>query len=429
MFIGITGGVGAGKSTILQILKDKYDAHLIMADDVAKDLMCKGKSAYRKIVQTFGEEILGDDKEIDRQKLSSIVFQDDEKLLTLNQIVHPLVKKAILKEKNVMLILAGSLISMMVSQTLSYGSPLYGRRTFQILLKQVQFRYYCEFYDSLTTRRELIERYAVTGGVPKYIESFVENPCQDIYDSIEQHILNPSSYLYTEPYFLLQQEVTEIGSYFSLLRAIAAGNSKLSAIASALSVKATGLTKYLKTLIDLDILEREVPVTEDNPEKSKKGLYRIKDNYLRFWFAFVYPNMSLLESGNRAIVLEKIRHGLHRGHTSFVYENVCQEKMWDLNTAGAWDFHFSKLGRYWDNSTEIDITALDPDGHNLILGECKFWNEPIGLGILRALEKKAPSVSWNRDDRKVHYILFSISGFTDELQAIAKEREDVLLCE
>lgn len=335
----------------------------------------------------------------------------------------------ILKEKNVMLILAGSLISMMVSQTLSYGSPLYGRRTFQILLKQVQFRYYREFYDSLTTRRELIERYAVTGGVPKYIESFVENPCQDIYDSIEQHILNPSSYLYTEPYFLLQQEVTEIGSYFSLLRAIAAGNSKLSAIASALSVKSTGLTKYLKTLIDLDILEREVPVTEDNPEKSKKGLYRIKDNYLRFWFAFVYPNMSLLESGNRAIVLEKIRHGMHRGHTSFVYENVCQEKMWDLNTAGAWDFHFSKLGRYWDNSTEIDITALDPDGHNLILGECKFWNEPIGPGILRALEKKAPSVSWNRDDRKVHYILFSISGFTDELQAIAKEREDVLLCE
>ena len=99
MFIGITGGVGAGKSTILQILKEKYDAHLIMADDVAKDLVCKGKSAYRKIVQTFGGEILGEDKEIDRQKLSSIVFQDDAKLQELNQIVHPLVKKAILKEK------------------------------------------------------------------------------------------------------------------------------------------------------------------------------------------------------------------------------------------------------------------------------------------------------------------------------------------
>ena len=100
MFIGITGGVGAGKSTILQILKRKYDAHLIMADDVAKDLMRKGKSAYRKLVETFGEEILGEDKEIDRQMFSSIVYQDEEKRRTVNEIVHPLVKKAILKEKN-----------------------------------------------------------------------------------------------------------------------------------------------------------------------------------------------------------------------------------------------------------------------------------------------------------------------------------------
>lgn len=100
MFIGITGGVGAGKSTILKILEEKYDAHLIMADDVAKELMRKGKSAYRKVVAFFGEEILGDDKEIDRQRLSAIVFQGADKLQTLNGIVHPLVKKAIIKEKD-----------------------------------------------------------------------------------------------------------------------------------------------------------------------------------------------------------------------------------------------------------------------------------------------------------------------------------------
>lgn len=99
MFIGITGGVGAGKSTILQILKEKYDAHLIMADDVAKELMRKGKSAYREIVRTFGKEVLAEDGEFDRHKLASIVYADEEKRLSINQIVHPLVKKAILKEK------------------------------------------------------------------------------------------------------------------------------------------------------------------------------------------------------------------------------------------------------------------------------------------------------------------------------------------
>ena len=68
----------------------------------------------------------------------------------------------------------------------------------------------------------------------------------------------------------------------SIIKAIAAGNHKLSTIAAVLEVKSTNLTKYLKTLMDLDILERRVPVTEENPEKSKRGLYKIKDNYLRF---------------------------------------------------------------------------------------------------------------------------------------------------
>ena len=99
MFIGVTGGVGAGKSTILQILKEKYNAHIIMADDVAKELMNKGKASYRAIVKEFGNEILREDGEIDRQKLAEIVFQDEEKLKLLNSIVHPLVRKAIVKEQ------------------------------------------------------------------------------------------------------------------------------------------------------------------------------------------------------------------------------------------------------------------------------------------------------------------------------------------
>ena len=78
---------------------------------------------------------------------------------------------------------------------------------------------------------------------------------------IQKCVLNLSGYLYDEPHFLLQQEVSEVGSYFSIIKAIAAGNHKLSTIAAVLEVKSTNLTKYLKTLMDLDILERRVPVT------------------------------------------------------------------------------------------------------------------------------------------------------------------------
>ena len=331
-----------------------------------------------------------------------------------------------LKDRSVMVILCGSLISMMESQTLSYSSPLYGRRTAQIRLKQIPFRYYHEFFPDKSPR-ELVEYYSVTGGVPKYIELFSES--DDIYHAIQKNILNRSGYLYDEPHFLLQQEVSEIGNYFSVIRAIAAGNSKLSAISTVLEVKSTSLTKYLKTLIDLDILEREVPVTEENPEKSKKGLYKIKDNYLRFWFAFIYPNMSFIESGNSAIVLDKIRKSMVSGHTAFVYEDVCREQMWKLNANGAWPFHFSKLGRWWDSRNEIDIAAIDPDGSNLILGECKFWQEPVGSNILYALEQKAATVEWRKDRRHTWLILFSAAGFTDELKEIAKSRSDLILAE
>ena len=68
MFIGVTGGVGAGKSTILQILEEKYHAHLIIADDVARNLMNRGKASYKAIVKAFGEDILQEDGAIDRQK-------------------------------------------------------------------------------------------------------------------------------------------------------------------------------------------------------------------------------------------------------------------------------------------------------------------------------------------------------------------------
>ena len=330
----------------------------------------------------------------------------------------------ILKDRQVMVILCGSLISMMQSQTLAYDSPLYGRRTAQIRLKQIPFAYYHQFFPD-KSRKELIEMYAVTGGVPKYIELFSQS--NDIYSAIEKCVLNRSGYLYDEPHFLLQQEVSEVGSYFSIIKAIAAGNTKLSSIAGVLEVKSTSLTKYLKTLIDLDILEREVPVTEDSPEKSKKGLYKIKDNYLRFWFAFVYPNMSFIESGHGRIVMDKIRKSLVRNHIAFVYEDVCRERMWEMNAKGVWPFYFSKLGRYWDSKEEIDIAAIDPDGKNLILGECKYWQEPVGVHVLRELEAKAKTVSWEKEKRKTWFVLFSVNGFTEELRAEAAARTDLQL--
>jgi len=330
----------------------------------------------------------------------------------------------LLKDRNVMVIICGSLVSMMESQTLAYSSPLYGRRTGQIKLKQIPFRYYNEFFPD-KTEKELIQYYAITGGVPKYIELFYGS--KDIYKAIENNVLSKSSFLYDEPNFLLQREVSEVGSYFSLIKIIAAGNRKLSRMASALEIKQTGLTKYLKTLINLDILEREVPVTEYNPEKSKKGLYKIKDNFMVFWFKFIFPNLNYIESGHDELAMKKIRTNLVNMHIAYVYEDICTEKMWQLNADNIWNFHFDKVGRWWDNDTEIDIVAIDTTGNDIIFGECKYWNNTIGLDVLDGLEIKANKVEWKKKERRNHFILFSISGFSDELTKLAKIRNDLVL--
>lgn len=330
----------------------------------------------------------------------------------------------ILKDRNVMVILCGSLISMMESQTLAYSSPLYGRRTGQIKLKQIPFRHYHAFFPD-KSEKELITYYAVTGGVPKYIELFYDS--SDVYTAIEHNILSKSSFLYDEPNFLLQREVSEVGSYFSIIKTIAAGNQKLSKIATTLELKQTGLTKYLKTLINLDILEREVPITEDNPENSKRGLYKIKDNFIVFWFKFIFPNLNYIESGHAELAMRKIRANFVDAHVSYVYEDVCMDKMWTLNSSDTWDFHFDKVGRWWNNNTEIDIVALDREGKHVIFGECKYWTNKVGVDVLQNLELKAEQFDWQRGARKDYFILFSISGFSDELTELSKTRDDLLL--
>ena len=139
--------------------------------------------------------------------------------------------------------------------------------------------------------------------------------------------------------------------------------------------------------------------------------------------------MSFIESGHGRIVMDKIRKGLVRNHIAFVYEDVCAERMWEMNAQSVWPFYFSKLGRYWDSKEEIDIVAIDPDGKNLILGECKYWQEPVGVSVLRSLEAKAEMVAWEKGKRKTWLVLFSVNGFTEELRAVAETRTDLQLCE
>ncbi len=322
-------------------------------------------------------------------------------------------------DKNVMVILCGSLISMMYSEVLSYDSPLYGRRTAQIKLQPISFEYYKEFFDN-KSKRELIEFYSITGGIPKYILEFDRN--RNPLWNIENNIFNKDNFLYSEPKFLLQEEINDLSRYFSILNSIALGNTKLSSICSHLGLNSSSMTSYITKLIDLDILEKEVPVTE-NIENGKKGLYKIKDNYLKFWFSYVYPYQSYLEIENLSYPLEKIKNEFNLW-VSKIYEDLARETI--LNNSEI-PFPIKKLGRWWNNNEEIDIVGLGDN--EIIFGECKWSSKKVGLSVLLSLKEKSKSVKWNNSSRKEYFILFSKEGFSDDLISLSKKDKTIILSE
>ena len=313
-----------------------------------------------------------------------------------------------LSKANVMVILSCSLVSSFSSQLLSFSSPLYVRFTSQIRLLPLCFSQYHEYMKKDISEVELVKRYSVTGGFPKYIEAL--NNTDSLKKAIQLNLLNPSCPIYEEPLNLIQKELREPGVYLSLLRAIATGNHNPTNISSQTQQKMTNLPRYLKVLMDLDIIERDVPVTEKNPEKSKRGRYKIKDNFLSFWFKYIYPNRSYIEIGKGDTVIESLSKSFVESHVSEVYKQICLEKLWTLSTKGLFPDILERVGRWWDNSHEIE-----------------FWKGPVGANILYQLEQKTAFIDWHKASRKTIYVIFSINGFTDDIKSLALGRDDVFL--
>ena len=328
----------------------------------------------------------------------------------------------LLAPQNIFLILCGSMVHMMYNTTLSYDSPLYGRRTGQMRLEPISFLDFREFFPNLTFP-ELVEFYSVVGGVPKYIETIV--PDKTIFENIENSILNKNEYLYQEPRFILGEEITEAMTYFSILRTIAEGEHKIGNIAGKLNLPGSNITKYLEVLIDLDILQRQVPITEKQPTKSKKGLYFIKDNFFRFWFYYIFPHQNQLELDYTDYVLKIIRSNFFH-FVAPVFETIAQQLLGHWNSENRLPFTFEKCGRWWNRNQEIDVIALNNETKEILFCECKWLNKAIDVNVLNTLKEKVKHVDWFKHERKEYFLLFSKSGFTDRLIRVARQ-ENVLL--
>jgi len=352
-----------------------------------------------------------------------IVIDEFPYLIDTNRAIPSIFQKGWdedLHESGIFLILLGSSIGMMETEVLDYRSPLFGRRTGQMLIEPLGYQEARQFFPGKTAE-EFLQFYAVLGGMPAYLLQF--DPRLDLWSNIHKNILTPEAYLFREPEFILREELREPRNYFSILRAISLGKTRPGEIINETGFDKNIVGKYLSVLTDLKIVKREVPITEVSFEKSKKGIYGLDDHFFRFWFGYVYPNRGFVEEGAVNHVIEsKIKPGFDM-FVSSTFEDVCRSFVRKTTIGG---MRFSQVGRWWSKDGEIDVVAMGEDGNTILFGEAKWSRQAVGADVLDDLKKKAPLVGWKNSDRNEVFALFSRNKFTPALKRRAMQ-ENVFL--
>ncbi len=284
---------------------------------------------------------------------------------------------------DVLLILCGSFIGFMEREVLGRRSPLFGRRTAQILLRPFDYREAAAFHP----RYSLIDRartYFLCGGIPLYLRAFSDRRSFEI--NLAAQLLDEHAALYREPDFLLREELREVESYYALLLAVAGGHTAASDIARVSGIAPGSLPYYLKQLIELGYLARRYPLTGEG--KKPRGVrYDLGDPLLRFWFRFVFSEQSQIRLlGPDRALRELIKPHLdaYFGHC---FERLCREALPRLYSQEGVTASF-EIGEYWSKQTQIDVVGLRADGWT-DLAECKWGAVRSAPAVERELDEKA----------------------------------------
>ena len=304
-----------------------------------------------------------------------------------------------------MLILCGSSMSYMEDHVLAYKAPLYGRRTAQIKVQPFDFFETCQYFENFSNADKALA-YGFTGGTPQYILQVDDR--LSIEENIKNIYLNPASSIFEEPNNLLKQEMREPAIYNAIISAIASGCSKMNEISSNVGEDSSVCAIYVKNLIMLGIVKKELPYGE---KASRKTIYSIEDNMFRFWYRFIPANVSIISRGAADLAYKRIAPELPH-YMGGVFEEICKQYLWRLILEGKCAVNFSDIGRWWGNNPttrrqeEIDIMGADND--SALFGECKWNNENVDLGVLEKLAERSNLFRFN----KKYLYLFSKTGFT-----------------
>jgi AAA+ ATPase superfamily predicted ATPase len=328
------------------------------------------------------------------------------------------------------LVLCGSQVGQMEALN-AERSPLHGR-LIPVQLRPLPYEQAALFLTTLPPM-DRFERFAITGGMPRYLSELGSG---QIRDTISERILDRDGPLWDEARTVLEQELRESRSYFSIVSVLATGDKEQREIATATRLSNSVVSKYLQVLSNLRIVRRRTPIGS-GPD-SRSGRWRLEDPFFRFWFRFVFPYQDELESGLAARHLydAEVAPAL-TDHVAPAFEDWCRE--WTRNTFGAtasrvdawWGPALNEFRRTKERSTEeIDIVGMSR-GKVTVIGEVKWRNRAIDANILADIGRyKIPAMrqAGLRISRDYKTLIFAKGGYTNSIaQASAESNGRILL--
>ncbi|MGN1187426.1 MAG: ATP-binding protein [Lachnospiraceae bacterium] len=267
---------------------------------------------------------------------------------------------------------------------------------------------------------DIIRLYAITGGVPGYLACFVAE--RSLKDNIINEILKPEGKLHLAGYEFVKNELRETGVYNTILAALASGREKLNDIYEYTGYGRDKISVYIKHLMERDIVEKLFSYDSKGYVNSKKGLYRINDSYVYFWYRFIYGQFTALTCMDSERFYERFIQDDLEKFASDAFVMVGQEYLELLGSSGGLQFNIARKGSWYGKNGDVDIIAEGMEGTCLI-GKTNSTDKPMTQKDYEELLANAKLAGITPQ----YVYLFSLGGFTEELRIFSEKNMEPLI--
>jgi uncharacterized protein len=320
------------------------------------------------------------------------------------------------------LVLCGSKVAFM-EELLGEKNPLHGRQTFELDVGPLPYRDTARFFPDWTLIDQLLA-YGIFGGVPYYLN--LCDPSASLDANVLDLVLATGAPLGDEPNNLLQAELRDVTRYATILRSVADGCTTSGEIIARVRElrDASALAPYIRKLEELRLIR--IVRSLDASERERDRRYYLDDPFLAFWYRFFLPHASALASGHADDVWEHAIKPYLDAYMGGLFEWICRDFA-RLFGGEIFPAAAREVGQIWSKEFDIDVAGRLLN-EATFSGECKWWSGPAGINILERLQEVTGQSSYYTDRRHAHlYLLFSRSGFTEDLQRRSEDDPHVRL--